>query len=194
MSRYYEQTGDRSFLVEWAPRDVRVSDWAHSQLLPNRLLSISTAAIGRYWNYYDPQVGGVVAKFNLAYAYALSESIHLLADVGLNVTKHTQRLCELRASVNKHLWSNNLQAYYHSDSYPGFISQEANALAILSNTIPTVSGNCSANGLLATISRDLSVPAGILAFSPSAVASGWAKKISPPCIWIPSEGCLSCQR
>ncbi|KAL3428751.1 Six-hairpin glycosidase-like protein [Aspergillus tetrazonus] len=183
MSRYYEQTGDRSFLLEWAPRAVRLFDWAHSQLLPNGLLNISNAAIGGDWNYYDPQVGGVVAKFNLAYAYALSELMPFLADAGLNVTKYTQRLCELRTAVNKHLWSNNLQAYYHSDSYPGFISQEANALAILSNTIPTVSGNRSANGLLATMSRDLRVPAGVLAFSPSAVASGESAKYLLKTIW-----------
>ncbi|KAL4756408.1 putative alpha-L-rhamnosidase C [Aspergillus foveolatus] len=165
MSRYYEQTGDGAFLSEWAPRAVRLFDWAHSQLLPNGLLNVSDAAIGGDWNYYDPQVVGVVAKFNLAYTYALSESMLFLADAGLNVTKYTQRLCELRSA--------------HSDSYPGFISQEANALAILSNTIPTVRRNRSANGLLATMSQDLGVSAGVLAFSASAVASGWAKKISP---------------
>ncbi|KAL3482981.1 Six-hairpin glycosidase [Aspergillus germanicus] len=179
MSRYYQQTGDRVFLSEWAPKAVRLLNWADSQLLPNGLLNISNPAMGGDWNYYDPQVGGVVAKFNLVYAYALAESLPFLADAGINATTYTRRLRALKAAINKNLWSDDLQAYYHSESYPGFISQEANALAILSDTIPTAGGNRSATGLLASMSRALTVPAGVLAFSPSAVSSGWEKKISP---------------
>ncbi|KAL3452722.1 Six-hairpin glycosidase [Aspergillus insuetus] len=180
MSRYYQQTGDKVFLSQWAPNAVRLLNWAHSQLLPSTgLLNISNPAMGGDWNYYDPQVGGVVAKFNLVYAYALAESMPFLADAGINATTYTRRLRGLKAAINKHLWSDDLQAYYHSESYPGFISQEANALAILSDTIPTDSGNRSATGLLASMSRTLNVPAGVLAFSPSAASSGWEKKISP---------------
>ncbi|KAL2856126.1 Six-hairpin glycosidase [Aspergillus pseudodeflectus] len=179
MSRYYQQTGDRAFLSEWAPKAVRLFDWADSQLLPNGLLNISNPAMGGDWNYYDPQVGGVVAKFNLVYAYALAESLPFLADAGLNTTTYTGRLRALKSAINEHLWSDELHAYYHSESYPEFISQEANALAILSNTIPTDSGNRSVTGLLASMSQTLNVPAGVLAFSPSAASSGWRKKISP---------------
>ncbi|KAK1148196.1 hypothetical protein N8T08_010841 [Aspergillus melleus] len=179
MSRYYQQTGDRVTLVNWAPRAARLFDWAHSQLLPSGLLNISNPAMGGDWNYYDPQVGGVVAKFNLIYAYALAESLPFLADARLNATIYARRLHTLKAAINNHLWSTGLQAYYHSESYPGFISQEANALAILSDTIPTDSGNRSATSLLASMSQTLNVPAGVLAFSPSAASSGWGKKISP---------------
>ncbi|KAJ0426843.1 Six-hairpin glycosidase [Aspergillus carlsbadensis] len=179
MSRYYQQTGDRAFLAEWAPRAVRLFDWADSQLLPNGLLNISNPAMGGDWNYYDPQVGGVVAKFSLVYAYALAESLPFLADAGLNATIYTRRLRALKTAINAHLWSDELHAYYHSESYPGFISQEANALAILSDTIPMHGANRSATALLASMSQALNVPAGVLAFSPSAAASGWGKKISP---------------
>jgi hypothetical protein len=103
MSRYYQQTGDRAFLSEWAPKAVRLFDWADSQLLPNGLLNISNPAMGGDWNYYDPQVGGVVAKFNLVYAYALAESLPFLADAGLNATTYTRRLRALQAAINKHL-------------------------------------------------------------------------------------------
>ncbi|KAL2802461.1 Six-hairpin glycosidase [Aspergillus granulosus] len=179
MTRYYQQTGDTAFLSKWAPKAVRLFDWAHSQLLPNGLLNISNPAMGGDWNYYDPQVGGVVSKFNLVYAYALAESLPFLAGAGLNTTAYTQRLRALKKSINKHLWSDTLQAYYHSESYPGFISQEANALAILSDTIQASDGNRSATRLLTSMSQSLNVPAGVLAFSTSAASSGWEKKISP---------------
>ncbi|KAL2836301.1 Six-hairpin glycosidase [Aspergillus pseudoustus] len=169
MAGYYDQTGDRDFLSLWAPKAVKMLDWAHSQVLPNGLLNISRTALGGDWNYYDPQVGGVVAKFNFVYAYTLQELITLLTDAGFNATTYTGRLQQPQSAINNQLWSNDLQAYYHSKSYPGFISQEANALAILSDTIPfNGNNNRTAHGLLT-----------MLAFSPSSITEGWAKKISP---------------
>ncbi|PLB55815.1 Six-hairpin glycosidase [Aspergillus steynii IBT 23096] len=180
MAQYYEQTGETDFVSRWGPKAARMLDWAHSQVLPNGILNISNQAFAGDWNYYDPPVGGEVAKFNLIYASTLKKWIPLMDDAGLNSTLYMRRLDALRAAINRHLWSNSLQAYYHSDTHRDFFSQEANALAILSDTIPVNgTGNFTARALLSTMARELDVPAGPLAFSPASKASGWAQMISP---------------
>ncbi|GFG18511.1 hypothetical protein IFM5058_09083 [Aspergillus udagawae] len=178
MAQYYEQTGDVTFLRHWTPRVGRLFDWAHSQTLPNGLLNISDATIGGDWNYYDPPLSGVVSKFNLVYAYALKQWLPYVADGGLNATMYTNRLQSLQKAIATNLWSLSLQAFYLSDSHIDFFSQEANALAILSDTVP-FTGNRSASTILSSMARDLYISAGALAFSNASAASGWAQKISP---------------
>ncbi|GES62179.1 alpha-L-rhamnosidase C [Aspergillus terreus] len=178
MAQYYEQTGDVSFLRHWAPRVRRLFDWADSQTLPSGLLNISDATLGGDWNYYDPPLSGVVSKFNLIYAHALKQWLPYMADGGLNATTYANRLHDLQHAIATHLWSDELQAFYLADAHRDFFSQEANALAILTDTVP-VTGNRSARTVLATMARDLYVPAGALAFSNASAASGWAQKISP---------------
>ncbi|KAH8429434.1 putative alpha-L-rhamnosidase C [Aspergillus melleus] len=180
MAQYYEQTGDTEFLSVWAPKAARMLDWAHSQVLPNGILNISNQAFAGDWNHYDPQVGGGVAKFNLIYASTLKKWIPLMDDAGLNATLYKHRLDALRPAINRHFWSSSLHAYSHSDTHRDFFSQEANALAILSDTVPVNgTGNFTAHALLSTMARELDVPAGPLSFSRASAASGWAQKISP---------------
>ncbi|KAF7714833.1 Alpha-L-rhamnosidase [Penicillium ucsense] len=175
MAQYYSHTGDTSFLKHWTPRVARLFDWADSQVLPNGLFNISSAMLGGDWNYYDPTLDGVVAKFNLIYAYSLAQWLPFMADCGLNATLYESRLDSLQSAINTHLWSESLQAFYLADSHKDFFSQEANALAILSGTTNTARSNT----ILSTMGRDLFVPAGALAFSNASASSGWAQKISP---------------
>ncbi|OQE69652.1 hypothetical protein PENNAL_c0130G06707 [Penicillium nalgiovense] len=177
MAHFYEQTGNTDFLDRWAPKAAKMFDWAHSQTLPNGLFNISDAALGGDWNYYDPALSGVVAKFNLVYAYSLSRWIPYMENTSLNKTLYEERLISLQNAINKHLWSSSQQAYYLSDSHKDFFSQEANALAILSDTTSHNSHNSKT--VLATMARELTVPAGVLAFSNKSAASGWAQLISP---------------
>ncbi|KAB8263657.1 Six-hairpin glycosidase-like protein [Aspergillus pseudonomiae] len=177
MARFYEQTGDVGFLTHWAPKTARMLDWAHSQTLPNGLFNVSNSALGGDWNYYDPALDGVVSKFNLIYAYALKQWLPFMDDAGLNTTLYAGRLHNLQDAINKHLWSDTLQAYYMSDSHRNFLSQEANALAVLTDT--ATSGNQTWKTVLSTMARELYVPPGALAFSNKSVESGWAQKISP---------------
>ncbi|KAE8415332.1 Six-hairpin glycosidase-like protein [Aspergillus pseudocaelatus] len=177
MARFYEQTGDANFLNHWAPKTARMLDWAHSQTLPNGLFNISNSALGGDWNYYDPALDGVVSKFNLIYAYALKQWLPFMDAAGLNTTLYAGRLHNLQNAINKHLWSDTLQAYYLSDSHKDFLSQEANALAVLADT--TAYGNRTSRTVLSTLARELYVPSGALAFSNRSAASGWAQKISP---------------
>ncbi|KOC18813.1 alpha-L-rhamnosidase C [Aspergillus flavus AF70] len=177
MARFYEQTGDTDFLNNWAPKTARMLDWAHSQTLPNGLFNISNPALGGDWNYYDPALDGVVSKFNLIYAYALKQWLPFMDNAGLNTTLYAGRLVNLQNAINTHLWSDTLQAYYVSDSHKDFLSQEANALAVLSDTARY--GKRTSATILSTLSRELYVPSGALAFSNESVASGWAQKISP---------------
>lgn len=180
MAQYYEHTGETDFVSNWAPKAARMLDWAHSQVLPNGILRISNEAFAGDWNYYDPAVGGEVAKFNLIYAFTLRQWTTLMGDAGLNSTLYKQRLDALKTAINRHLWSNTLQAYYHSNKHQDFFSQEANALAILSDTIPrNGTSNFTAHALLSTMARELDYPAGPLAFSRGSKVSGWSQKISP---------------
>ncbi|RAL14294.1 putative alpha-L-rhamnosidase C [Aspergillus homomorphus CBS 101889] len=181
MAKFYEQTGDSVFLARWAPKAARMLDWAHSQTLPNGLLNITDPSMGGDWDYYDPTLSGVVSKFNIVYAYSLKQWLPHLSQAGLNGTVYRQRLQSLQRAINDHLWSDKLQAYYQSATYQDFFSQEANALAILSDTTSSsVSGsNNRTAALLSTMARELSVLKGALAFSNASVASGWAQKISP---------------
>ncbi|PYH91884.1 putative alpha-L-rhamnosidase C [Aspergillus ellipticus CBS 707.79] len=177
MAKFYQQTGDEVFLNRWAPRAVRMLDWAHSQALPNGLLNITDPAMGGDWNYYGPSLSGVVSKFNILYAYSMKQWLPYLSQAGTNQTVYHIRLQNLQTAINGHLWSDKLQAYYQSETYPDFFSQEANALAILSDTASMSDNRTTA--LLSTMARELYVPKGALAFSNASITSGWAQKISP---------------
>lgn len=176
MARYYEQTGDTEFLDHWIPNAIRMLDWAHSQTLSNGLFNISDPTMGGDWNYYDPSLSGVVSKFNLIYAYSLKQWLPLLANTAWNKTVYTQRLQHLQNAINENLWSNDLQAYYLSDSYKDTISQEANAFAILSGTADSHGATSS---ILSTLARELYVPSGALSFSNASAKHGWTRNISP---------------
>ena len=176
MTRYYEQTGDTEFLDHWTPSAIRMLDWAHSQTLSNGLFNISDPTMGGDWNYYDPTLSGVVSKFNLIYAYSLKQWLPLMANTAWNKTVYTQRLQHLQNAINENLWSNDLQAYYLSDSYKDTISQEANAFAILSGTADS---HGAVSSILSTLARELYVPSGALSFSNASAKHGWARKISP---------------
>lgn len=175
MAQYYSHTGDASFLQHWAPRAARLFDWADSRTDSNGLFNISNVIFGGDWDYYDPSLDGVVAKFNLVYAYALAQWAPFMADGGLDATLYSSRLQSLQSAINTHLWSESLQAFYLADTHQDFFSQEANALAILSGTTNTT----LTATVLSSMARELFVPAGALAFSNASASSGWAQKISP---------------
>lgn len=171
MAQYYEQTGDSLFLSLWAPKATRLFDWAHSQTLSNGLFNISNPTFGGDWNHYDPSVGGIVSKFNLVYAYALKQWLLFMASGGLNATLYASRLQSLQKAINAELWSDSLQAYYLSDSHKDFFSQEANALAILSSTASSGREDRTQT-ILASMARDLYVPAGAHSFSNKSAVYG----------------------
>lgn len=176
VSKFYQSTGDIALAEEWAPRIVDMLEWANSQVLPeNGLFNISNPMFGGDWNYYDPTQSGVVTKFNMLYAYTLQSSLTILTDAGLNTTIYTSRLDSLRTSINDNLWSNDLGAYYISDSLKGGYGQDSNAYAILSGV---TGGNHSSQRVLDTLEK-LSTPKGPFAFSETAFDVGFRKLISP---------------
>lgn len=65
-----------------------------------------------------------------------------------------------------------IKAYYHSEAYQDFFSQDANALAILIDTTH-LTGNRTA-ALLSTMAQQLYISKGALAFSNASIASGFA--------------------
>ncbi|GKT56129.1 glycoside hydrolase family 78 protein [Colletotrichum tofieldiae] len=175
LAQNYEMRGNLTFAKQWAPGVMRMLDWADSQTLPNGLFNVSDASFGGDWNYYDPVQSGAVTKFNAVYAYSLQQSLLLLQDAGVNVTKYQSRLENLRASINERLWSDDLGAYAMSEALPTGFAQDANALAILAGVAPPN----TTSRVLSTLSDALLLPAGPLALSPSTAAAGFARKISP---------------
>ncbi|KAL2877083.1 hypothetical protein SGCOL_007705 [Colletotrichum sp. CLE4] len=176
LAQNYEMRGNLIFAKHWAPKVSKMLDWADSQTLPNGLFNLADESFGGDWNYYDPPQSGVVTKFNVVYAYALQQSLPLLGDAGVNTTTYQTRLDNLRSAINTNLWNQNLNAYILSETMQTGFAQDANALAILAGVPPSPNTTAS---ILSTLSRDLFLPAGPLAFSNSTIPSGFAQKISP---------------
>ncbi|RYO48153.1 hypothetical protein AA0113_g10152 [Alternaria arborescens] len=176
VANFYQYTGNTSIAKEWAPKVVRMLDWADSQVLPgNGLFNISNPAFGGDWNYYDPSQSGVVTKFNMVYAYALQSSLTMLDDAGVNITTYRSRLDALRVAINTHLWNSELGAFYISEALTDSFGQDSNALAILAGV---TNSDHTSSQVLSTLS-ELSTPSGPLAFSNGTVAAGFRKLISP---------------
>ncbi|GLA28808.1 hypothetical protein AnigIFM63326_006400 [Aspergillus niger] len=100
-----------------------------------------------------------------------------LSQALINATAYERRLGNLQKAIKDYLWSDKLQAYCHSEAYQDFFSQEANALAILSDTTQQTGNRTAA--LLSTMAQHLYIPKGALAFSNASIASGFAQAISP---------------
>lgn len=185
----YMHTGDAAFAQSWAPKVQRMLNWAHSQTseFTNGLLNISDPSMGGDWNYYDPPQSGIVTKFNVLYAYSLQESIQLLADGGVAPGVYQARLQSLRQAIDRHLWSDDLQAYVVSERLRTAFAQDANALAILAG-VNLDNPDHSTDKILSTLSTGLftnpNSTAGQplpLAFSAAAVtdAGGFQPYVSP---------------
>lgn len=175
-ANFYMRTGDVDIAKEWAPRAVRMLDWAHSETIEGRgLFNLSNPSFGGDWNYYDATQAGVVAKFNMVYAYALQQCVKLLADGGVDAQPYAYRLDALRTAIDANLWSDELGAYFLSETMTAGFGQDSNAIAILAGV--TTSEHTSAQ-VLHTLNT-LSTAAGPLAFSNGVIDSGFSKFISP---------------
>lgn len=176
VASFYQYTGNMTITKEWAPRIVRMLDWADSQVLADTgLFNLSNPTFGGDWNYYDPAQSGVVTKFNMVYAYALSSSLTLLDDAGIDTTTFRHRLDALRAAIKAHLWSNDLGAFYISEKLTDSFAQDSNALAILAGVTDS---EHTPSQVLGTLTK-LSTPRGPLAFSNGTIEAGFRKLISP---------------
>ncbi|KAM0714120.1 hypothetical protein Q7P37_011084 [Cladosporium fusiforme] len=172
----YMHTGDLDFAKRWASPVQDMLDWAHSQTLANGLFNVSQVSFSGDWNYYDPYQAGVVAKFNVIYAYALQECHQLLADAGVNATVYTQRLGDLRTAIDQNLWSDDLKAYYVSDDITDGFAQDTNAIAILAGV--NIDPSHSTETIIASLDSLMNAH-GPLAFSPQVISAGFQSYISP---------------
>ena len=173
----YMHTGDVVFATTWAPKVQKLLEWADSQTLDNGLFNISDASFGGDWNYYDPTQSGVVTKFNVLYAYALQETMQLLAAGGIEPTVYQERLEKLREAIDTQLWNDELKAYYVSEGIQSGFSQDSNALAILAGV--NRNPDHSTETILSTLSKDLMSPFGPHSFSSGVVEAGFKPYISP---------------
>lgn len=180
VSDFYLKTGDSALANDWAPRIVKMLDWADSQTLPeNGLFNVSNPAFGGDWDYYDPVQAGVSTKFNTLYAYTLQSCMRLLSDANIDTTPYTARLSALRAAINAHLWSPELGAYMVSPSIPSGFGQDSNALAILSGVTSSTDPRLNRTAAVLSSLNSLSTPHGPLAFSPPTTHAGYRALISP---------------
>ncbi|KAF7954324.1 hypothetical protein EAE96_005451 [Botrytis aclada] len=175
MAEFYLMTGDVNFAKRWAPTIVRMLDWSDTQLDSSGLFNVSTT-LGGGWDYYDPAQSGAVAKFNTVYAFALQQVLPLLNAANVTTKTYADRLAALKSAINERLWNPTLNAYQLSDSVQDTLAQDANAFAILAN-VPQ--GNITPSTILSTMSKELFLPAGALAFSNGSLARGFKQTISP---------------
>ncbi|USP80422.1 hypothetical protein yc1106_07696 [Curvularia clavata] len=175
VSRFYQLTGDLELAKTWAPRIIRMLNWADCQTLPNGLFNVSNPSFGGDWNHYDPPQSGVSTNFNMIYAYALQSSLPVLADAGFNKTVFSSRLHALRTSINSHLWNDDLDVYHISESIRDGYGQDSNTLAILAG----VTGAIDKSSRVLRSLNKLSTIYGPLAFSEAAVTAGFRNLISP---------------
>lgn len=175
-ANFYMRTGDVAIAKEWAPRAVRMLDWADSETIEGSgLFNISNPSFGGDWNYYDATQSGVVSKFNVVYAYALQQCIRLLQDGGVDAQPYQTRLEALRKAIDEKLWSDDLGAYFLSESLTTGFGQDSNAIAILAGvTTPSHTSEQVLGSL-----KQLSTPSGPLAFSDGVIEQGFSKFISP---------------
>lgn len=111
------------------------------------------------------------------YAYSLQQSLILLEAGGVPTSSYETRLVSLRRDIHSRLFDASLGVYVLSSEIRDGFAQDAQAVAILGG-IPQAN-NVSATSILATMRRELLLPAGPLAFSNSTAAAGFAQKISP---------------
>lgn len=175
MAEFHSMTGDVDFAKRWAPTIVRMLDWSDTQLDLSGLFSVSTM-LGGDWDYYDPAQSGAVAKFNALYAFTLQQVLPLLNAADVTTKTYEDRLAALKSAINAKLWNPTLNAYQLSDSAQDTLAQDANAFAILAN-VPQ--GSITPPTILLTMSKELFLPAGALAFSNSSIARGFKQSISP---------------
>ncbi|KAK6599589.1 alpha-L-rhamnosidase [Botrytis cinerea] len=175
MAEFHLMTGDEDFAKRWAPTIVRMLDWSNTQLDSSGLFNVSTI-FGGDWNYYDPSQSGAVAKFNAVYAFALQQTLPLLNAANVTTKTYADQLVALKSAINENLWNSTLKAYQLSDSVQDTFAQDANAFAVLAN-VPQ--GNITSSTILSTMSKELFLPAGSLAFSNASAAHGFQQLISP---------------
>ncbi|KAI9162694.1 glycoside hydrolase family 78 protein [Paramyrothecium foliicola] len=174
----FMHTGDTAFAQRWAPKVRKMLDWADSQTLENGLFNLTDITFGGDWNYYDPPQAGVVTKFNMLYAYSLQQCLGLLAVDGEDVKAvYAQRLTKLRQAIDQNLWSDELNAYYLSETIKTGFGQDSNALAILAGV--NLNSSHSTQSILSTMSKELLTSAGPFAFSSGVHSAGFRRYISP---------------
>ncbi|KAM0322075.1 hypothetical protein ACHAQA_009704 [Verticillium albo-atrum] len=176
LAQNYMVTGDVAFAKKWAPAVVRMLDWADSQT-KDGVFTLDDASLTGDWNYYDPSQTGASSKFNAVYAYSLQQCLSFLQAGGVQTDVYEARLASLRRDIHTRLFDASLGAYVLSSEIRGGFAQDAQAIAILAG-IPQAN-NVSGTSILATMQRELLLPAGPLAFSNSTAAAGFARKISP---------------
>lgn len=176
MADFYLMTGEVEFANRWAPAITKMLDWADSQTTSSGLFNISDPTLGGDWNFYDPAQSGAVGKFNALYAFALQQVPPILHAANISSEVYTSRLADLKTAINANLWSPTLNAYQLSDSVQDSLAQDANAFAVLAN-LPQ--GNITASSILSTMSKELFVAGGALAFSNASTAHGLSDHISP---------------
>lgn len=173
IASYYRFSADIGFVRGQWRNITRELAWNRS-LVDSRGLLV-TSGDGRDWDYYDGAKTGAVTAYNALYVQALRDAAELADALGRHGDAEAYRgqAQQVATAVNRYLWNPSVGAYPVSDTKPGTIAEDGNALAVLvgiapSSDVPTI---------LATLHRALwTNPYGPLPYS---INTGYSPDISP---------------
>ncbi len=173
IASYYRFSADLGFVRgEW--RNI-TRELAWNRNLVDRRGLLVTSGDGRDWDYYDGAKTGAVTAYNALYVQALRDTAELADALGHHRDAEAYRgqAEQVATAINRYLWNRSVGAYPVSDTQPGTVAEDGNALAIMCGIaspgdVPTI---------LATLRRVLwTDPYGPLPYSTN---TGYRPDISP---------------
>jgi alpha-L-rhamnosidase len=136
LADYYLYTADRNFVLQEWPIVARELAWNAAQV-DSQGLFVTDGSDGANW-HYDTQTGEQTYE-NVLYYHTLLDAAFLADAAGhsdMAATYRTQAAA-LKTAINKYLFNAQTGAYDISTTQRGYISQDANAYAVLYGIAPT---------------------------------------------------------
>ena len=135
LADYYLYTADRNFVVQEWPTVARELAWNAAQV-NNQGLFVTDGSDGANW-HYDVQTGAQT-YYNALYYRTLLDAALLADAAGHSDMAATYRAqaAVLKTAINQYLFNSQTGVYDISTTQRGYISQDANAFAVLYGIAP----------------------------------------------------------
>ncbi len=136
MADYYLYTADRAFEVQEWPTVARELAWNAAQVNDQGLF-VTDGSDGANW-HYDVQTGAQT-YYNALYYRTLLDAAFLADATGhpAMAATYRTRAAALKTAINQYLFNAQTGVYDISTTQRGYISQDANAFAVLYGIAPT---------------------------------------------------------
>jgi alpha-L-rhamnosidase len=131
IASYYRFSGDLGFVRSQWQNIMRELAWNRS-LVDGRSLLV-TGGEGLDWDYYDGAKTGAVTAYNAIYVETLRDAADLADALGRHgdAAAYRTQAQQVAEAINRYLWDSGEGAYVVSDTKPGTVAEDGDALAIL---------------------------------------------------------------